>query len=559
MFPMTKNLLHDQIAASVHSDFERLKDKHLPIVSMTDVSSLISRLKARKADGNTGLNTDCLTYGTEKLCVLLSMLFSCILTHGTIPSEFMIGSMTPIPKTKGTSDCSDKYRAITLGSCIGRILDLILLEREGSTSLNTNDLQLGFKRNCSTTLCTGLLKEVVSHFVNGGSNVYSVFLDASKAFDRVEFSSLFTNLLQRKVNTVYLRCLLHMYTNQKLLVKWNGHSSDLFTVKNGIKQGGILSPLLFGTYMDTLFSELANTGKGCYIGPYFVGALGYADDISLLSPSLEGLDCMINQCESYAERYHILFNGAKSQLVKFCRKGSASPQREFVTVNGTKVFCSPSVVHLGHNLFEQIDKDDLQSVINSFNRQFNMFRARFYNVPANVRNKLFFTYCTSFYGVQICDLGRMNRLHTAYRKAVRGLWRLPYRTHCRLIPGITENLCSVHMCVKRFLKFAIEVMTHKFPVVQFVFKNAMKLQSSLFKSNVLYCLGNLELELESVSLLESELALTVTSMCSRQCFSREDLAVAKVIQELSLVREGHSHTVFDRLNATELINYLSIS
>ena len=58
-------------------------------------------------------------------------------------------------------------------------------------------------------------------------------------------------------------------------------------------------------------------------------------------------------------------------------------------------------------------------------------------------------------------------------------------------------------------------------------------------------------------LFESELTLTVTSM--RSSFAREDLAVAKVIQELSLVREGHSHTVFDRLNATELINHLSIS
>ena len=67
----------------------------------------------------------------------------------------------------------------------------------------------------------------------------------------------------------------------------------LFDITNGVWQGGVLSPLLFTVYIDELLEKLKRNGIGCYIGHHFVGALGYADDIILLWPSVAGLKKII--------------------------------------------------------------------------------------------------------------------------------------------------------------------------------------------------------------------------------------------------------------------------
>ena len=70
-------------------------------------------------------------------------------------------------------------------------------------------------------------------------------LDASKAFDCVNLLTLFTRLLKRDMNPIFLRFLLYAYFNQEMRVIWNGSTSDTFSTSNGvIKQGGILSPIL---------------------------------------------------------------------------------------------------------------------------------------------------------------------------------------------------------------------------------------------------------------------------------------------------------------------------
>ena len=55
------------------------------------------------------------------------------------------------------------------------------------------------------------------------------------------------------------------------------------TAGHGVKQGGVLSPVLFCIYIDGLLTKLSESGVGCYMG--FLGALGYADDIVLIAPS----------------------------------------------------------------------------------------------------------------------------------------------------------------------------------------------------------------------------------------------------------------------------------
>ena len=79
--------------------------------------------------------------------------------------------------------------------------------------------------------------------------------------------------------------------------------SSPFTVSNGVKQGRVLSPILFCIYIDSLLYSQAEPGVGCFIGRLFVGALVYADDIVLLSPTASGMRMLLHLCDVFANDF----------------------------------------------------------------------------------------------------------------------------------------------------------------------------------------------------------------------------------------------------------------
>ena len=81
-------------------------------------------------------------------------------------------------------------------------------------------------------MCTFMALETIEHYKSNGSNVHVLLLDASKAFDRVDYIKLFYKLLNRGMCPLTVRLLLNMYTKQKLQVKWNDFISPNFDIKN---------------------------------------------------------------------------------------------------------------------------------------------------------------------------------------------------------------------------------------------------------------------------------------------------------------------------------------
>ena len=108
------------------------------------------------------------------------------------------------------------------------------------------------------------LKQTASYFVTHGSCVHAVFLDASKAFDRVLHMKLFQKLIQRKVPMCFVGLLKHWYKEQTMQIKWGKHFSELFHVSNGVRQGRVLSAYLFAVYLYDLSNELNNIKAWCY-------------------------------------------------------------------------------------------------------------------------------------------------------------------------------------------------------------------------------------------------------------------------------------------------------
>lgn len=139
-------------------------------------------------------------------------------------------------------------------------------------------LQFGFKKGCSTDLCTGLLKIISSYYIQRASKVRCALLDMS-TFDMVDHGHLFDLLMLRKLPYPVLRFLIQWYSQQCLQIRWKGTLSSTFSVANGVRQGGILSLILFTVYIDKLLQWLANIGVGCHWKGMFASCLCYEDDL----------------------------------------------------------------------------------------------------------------------------------------------------------------------------------------------------------------------------------------------------------------------------------------
>ena len=182
----------------------------------------ISKLKLGKKEEN-GLFSNHFIYGSDKLIVMITLLFNSMLVHGIAPDDLLLGTMIPLIKnSRASKQCSDNYRALTIGTGMSKLLDIVILNDQKDV-LETSELQFGYKEKLSTSMCSFMVLETIEYYKSKGSNVHVVLLDASKAFDRVDYINLFEKLIKNGMCPLTDSLLLNMYIKQKLQVKWNNH------------------------------------------------------------------------------------------------------------------------------------------------------------------------------------------------------------------------------------------------------------------------------------------------------------------------------------------------
>ena len=185
------------------------------------------------------------------------------------------------------------------------------------THLFTSDNQFGFKRQHGTDLCIFTVKSVIKYYNFCNSPVFTCFLDASKAYDRVNHWTLFKKLLKRSVFVIVVRMLMFWYYKQEVCIGWGTEMSSYFNISNGVRQGGILSPSLFAIYMDDLSSLLNISRKGCHISDVFINHVFYADDLCLMARCTIALQELINICCLYSIEIDLNFNATKFYCMSF--------------------------------------------------------------------------------------------------------------------------------------------------------------------------------------------------------------------------------------------------
>ena len=272
------------------------------------IKEAINKLKNGKTDPLYHFNSDCMKNAPSTLSEYLAKLFRIYMTHGHLILVILVSTIIPLIKDKlGDISSSNNYRPVALSSLLLKIFDWTILLLHGD-KLSTDELQFGYQQNTLTNMCTWLAIETIDYFLRNGSEVFVGVMDMSKAFDNVKQSVLFWKLIDKDIPPVYLRLLLNIYIKQRANVRWNGTLSDSFPIGNGVKQGGVLSPHLYCIYTDDLLRRLRKKRTGCWVEGKFVGILGYADDLPLISPILDGLQEMTKSCEDYARSLNLSFS-----------------------------------------------------------------------------------------------------------------------------------------------------------------------------------------------------------------------------------------------------------
>jgi len=460
------------------------KPKHFHSISASDVIQAIEHLKSDKSDGNDGLYSNHFIMGTQKLKIHLAFILNAMLIHGYNPGSLLLSTMIPIPKDSRKSLAnSNNYRAIALSAILGKIMDWICLSRQPNI-FASHHLQFGYKAGHSTTMCTGIVQETIQYYLSGNSEVYVVLLDASKAFDRLNHAKLFEKLFNKGMCPLALRFIINQYNNQVMQVKWDSSISDKFNVCNGIKQGGVLSPLLFSVYMDDLLKKLEANKLGCHIGHRCSGAFAYADDITLLAPTRQGMENMLKVCDKYAEDFDIQFNPTKSKLIHFGNNESSCPLD--LKVAGAVISVVDCDLHLGSYLCKDFQARNIADKSRDFIWRTNSIIADFRGVSSHVKATLHNKYCLSVNGSQLWDYSsnHVEKFYVAWRKAVRWIWNLSNITHCNLLSSLHGSLPIDVLLEKRAVKMVKSMCQSEF--MDYVVRNSVFHVRSTLGENIKY-------------------------------------------------------------------------
>ena len=457
-------------------DKENLRHLEFELEGLIDVNSLefidrISpdvvrsatqkKLKPGKTDPVVDITSDFLIHAPLQLFGILAACFKSYIIHAHVSNFLLISTMVPLLKDKlGDITSSNNYRSIAISSLVLKIFDLVILSTF-SEYLQLDDLQFSYQSDVSTSMCTWLAVESVSHFLRNGNEVYTCLMDMSKAFDTVQHSQLFRKLLQQGLPAVIVRYILVSYTNQKANVRWNDEESGYFSIGNGVKQGAILSAILYCVYTNGIFQEMRQAKIGCFIGRNYVGILGYADDLYLLAPCIDGLQEMLSICEKYANDHNLKFstdpnpNKSKTKCMAYLLKERELPKLELC---GNKLPWVNRGKHLGMRIDSIKDsilaKDAVEKrarYIQSNNELVQEFAYTSSDTKAII-NRI---YNSHAYGAVLWDLyGKEAKMfYNSWSTSVRIMYRIDRKTHRYLIEPVSKMQHIKGAILKRFVGF----------------------------------------------------------------------------------------------------------
>ena len=213
---------------------------------------------------------------------------------------------------------------------MGKVLEFLILDRLHDVLLEAGIPHINQSTYRKGVCCADAIfatQEVIARYLRDSSKVYMCLFDLQKAFDSVEYPVLLSRLYKIGINGKLWRILRDWYTGTECTVRVDGRCSGGFSVEQGVRQGSVLSPVLFLVVMDPLLHQLEESGVGLSVNSFYTGGFLHADDIRTLASSVSSLEEQVAMVQRFARENFLKLNAQKCEVVVFSRaQGNQFPE-----------------------------------------------------------------------------------------------------------------------------------------------------------------------------------------------------------------------------------------
>uniref|UniRef100_A0A8D9FJ87 Craniofacial development protein 2 n=1 Tax=Cacopsylla melanoneura TaxID=428564 RepID=A0A8D9FJ87_9HEMI len=319
--------LYEDRNRSTQLEVRQIEEDQIPQFTTEDIGKIIKELKNNKSVGPDEIPAEFLKLLNEEGIQHITEIINTIYKNGIIPNDFAESTFIPIPKVNKAQNCSD-FRTISLISHTSKIL-LILIKQRISDIIerNLSETQIGFRngKGCRDAI-TGL-RILLGKSLEMQNGVYLAFIDFQKAFDNVLHDKLRIILEKINIPRAELRLIESLYWNQRGKIKTQQGTSEGFAIKKGIRQGCIISPMLFNLYVEQIISESIGDEKdGFKMNGRVLNNIRYADDTLLIATSKEELEKLLRKVMIICEKYGMKMNMKKTKVM-LVAKGETELER----------------------------------------------------------------------------------------------------------------------------------------------------------------------------------------------------------------------------------------
>lgn len=284
---------------------------------LEEIKSAIGSIKCHKAPGPDSLPPELLKADCTTTSKLLKPLIEHFWINRHLPEELKEGLIIKIPKKGNLSDFKN-WRGLTLLNMTNKIIAHILNKRITATiEPELRNEQSGFRRGKSCIDHISSLRIIVEESVEWRSPLYLLFIDFERAFDTLHHPAIWDALRCKGIPEPLIQLIKCLYDNASCRVLHEGLISNKFPVEKGVRQGCVLSPLLFNIVLDVVMGQSMKGDRGISFGLRgSLDDLDYADDICLLSHNFNNMQSKINTLVENASKAGLKVNIPKTKSLR---------------------------------------------------------------------------------------------------------------------------------------------------------------------------------------------------------------------------------------------------
>ena len=220
--------------------------------SMEELEAALSRLKPRKAGGLSGILPELILCGGPVLRDKLLTLMRAVWREGEVFQDWRDAVIVPVPK-KGNLQSCDNWRGISLLDVVEKVLGRIIQNRlQVVAETLLADSQCGFRKGRGCVDMIFVARQLMEKAREHGDSLFIMFVDLKKAYDSVPRNALWTVLTKCGVPSTMLSIIRSFHDGMQAGVRVGGTVTDSFEVRNGLRQGCTMAPVLFNVYFNAM-------------------------------------------------------------------------------------------------------------------------------------------------------------------------------------------------------------------------------------------------------------------------------------------------------------------